>query len=192
MLSKHRAPQACSSLSCRRAAFDLGPPLWRDQPRQGSRGARSQMASQRYTLAQAAQLMGLSVNGVRTRYKRGRLDGGKDNASGEIFVYLDPGDAKPEKPSAPSQRSRRTPREKPSQPAPSQGSGEGLAQLAEKLADQLARTQADHAAERAQLVAQVDALRAALDAERDRRHVAELRAAEGLLLRLMRAIGARS
>lgn len=149
------------------------------------------MASQRYTLAQAAQLLGLSVNGVRTRYKRGRLAGGKDNETGEIFVTLDPDDAKPAKASQASQGSRRMGRENPAQSMASQDMREGFEKALAALTDQLAQGRADHAAERDRLLGELAQLRAQLDQERDRRHAAELRVAEGLLARLLRVIGAR-
>lgn len=57
------------------------------------------MAEVRMSLAEAAKALGLAPNGVRTRFKAGKLRGERDN-SGRIWVWVDPSQKVRQKPSA--------------------------------------------------------------------------------------------
>lgn len=50
------------------------------------------MADLRMTLAEAGQVLGVAPNTVRTRWKRGKLKGERDN-TGKVWVWVDPASA---------------------------------------------------------------------------------------------------
>lgn len=50
------------------------------------------MAKVRMSLADAGALLGVAPNSVRSRWKKGQIEGGRDN-SGKIWVLLDPAEA---------------------------------------------------------------------------------------------------
>lgn len=50
------------------------------------------MTEVRMTLADAGELLGVAANTVRTRWKRGKIRGERDNA-GKVWVWLDPASA---------------------------------------------------------------------------------------------------
>lgn len=61
------------------------------------------MSELRMSLADAAKALGLTENGIRSRFKRGKLRGERDN-TGKLWVWVQPSQSPShEKPSQPSQ-----------------------------------------------------------------------------------------
>ena len=126
----------------------------------------------RMDLRQASNFLGLSINGVRSRFKRGILDGERDN-KGKIWVYLYPSNEDYNEPSK-----NRSENHKNGQ----------LSLVIDRLSQELQQARLDHREERERLTVEIENLRAKLDDEREMRHEAEIRAAEGFLSRMMRLI----
>lgn len=66
------------------------------QEENGDKSATSPHQSrlgQRYTVQEAAEILGTTVDGVRSRIRRGSLDSMK--VSGQVFVLLDPDQSRP-------------------------------------------------------------------------------------------------
>ena len=150
------------------------------------------MTKVRMSLAEAGALLGMAPNSVRSRWKKGRIEGERDN-SGKIWVLLDPAEASTEEAAS---KASIEPCSNPSKPSkgsttPSiEGFEQGLfeAQRAhiETLSEELARAAAELEALRPRLLegeraAGLEALLAATRAEREaerqglERRVEELR-----------------
>lgn len=113
------------------------------------------MTEVRMSLAEAAALLGLAPNSVRSRFKSNKIRGERDNA-GKIWVWIDP-----------QQQRLKTPRIEPGSNPSKAFEIEALRDHVQTLKEQLASAQAELAVLRpeASEAAAARAARAALDAE---------------------------
>ena len=130
----------------------------------------------RMDLRQAANALSLSPNGVRSRFKRGFLDGERDN-KGKIWVYIEP-----------SNEDYNTGFKKVTKNASENPDSKQLSAIVQRLSDDLRQARIEHREERERLTLEVEQLRSKLDAEREKRHAAEIRASEGFFAKMIRLV----